>query len=106
MTELHNLIAKRLADHEKWEGKCSDALVSGDKATAETAFPRMLIAFVEAAYLAVLAEVKPDLALVTSAWLDSALNDGDTVMEVADQWRRQLAAGDGPWLPQAIVEAL
>lgn len=106
MTELNNLIAKHLANHERWEGETSDALISGDKTTARTAFPRMLLAFVEAAYLAVLAEVKPDLALATAKWLESALNDGDTVMEVADQWRRQLAAGRRPRLPHSIIEAL
>ena len=54
-----------------------------------------------------LAQVKPDLAEATAAWLKDALEAADgTVLEVVHDWRRQLAAGDIFWLPHSILEQL
>lgn len=103
--ELMNLLAERLGAHDKFDKQASEALIVGDK-SADFKFALVLRYFVESAYLAVLAEVKPDVALATAKWVMSALTDGDTAMEVAYQWRHQVADGEQPWLPPSIIEAL
>lgn len=105
MSELEELIAERIGQHDKFEKQASEALITGDK-SAELKFAYCVRYFVETAYLAVLAEVKPDVALATARWVQSVLVDGDTAIEVAYQWRQQVAAGDSPWLPPSILEAL
>lgn len=106
MTSVNERIASRLEHHEKLDKRASEALIVGESRLAEKDFAYSLRHFVEAFFLAVLVEVKPDVAAAAWEWLEEALNDGQTPAEVAYGWRAQLAAGETLWLPHSIIEAL
>jgi hypothetical protein len=105
MSELNELIASRLKDHDRMDKATAESLIAGTKAS-ESTYPYMVRFFVEAAYLAVLQQVKPDLAEAAAKWVQEATEDGETAAEVAHDWRTQLAAGETLWLPRSIIEAL
>ncbi|MEV6897477.1 hypothetical protein [Amycolatopsis sp. NPDC051372] len=104
--DVNSLINQRLGEFQKLADQTSEAIISG-ATEPPAAFAFMLRNFVEATYLAVLAQVKPDLAEATAAWLKDATEAADgTVLEVAYEWRQQIAAGDTLWLPHLILERL
>ncbi len=105
MTTLNETIASRLKDHDRMDKATAESLIAGTEANQST-YPYMLRFFVEAAYLAVLQQVKPDLAEAAAKWIQEAMEDGETAAEVAYDWRAQLAAGETLWLPRSIIEAL
>lgn len=101
---IARLITDRLDEFQKLADQTAEAVING--ATEPPAsFAYQLSNFVEATYLAVLAQVKPDLAEATAAWIKDATEAADgTVLEVVYDWRRQAAAGETLWLPGSIIE--
>jgi len=103
---VNALIGERLEQFQKLDAQTTKAIEAGAK-EPPASFAYMLRNFVEATYLAVLTQVKPDLAAATAAWIKDATEAADgTVPEVVHDWRRQLAAGDTLWLPGSIIEQL
>lgn len=100
------LIAERLDEFKALRAVTDEAIVKGGT-EPPASYAWQTRDFVEATYLAVLAQVKPDLAEATAAWIKDATEAADgTVPEVVYGWRKQLDAGDALWLPHSIIERL
>jgi hypothetical protein len=100
------LITERLDEFQGLARQTDEAIING---TTEppASYAWQTRNFVEATYLAVLTQIKPDLAEATAAWVKDALEAADgTVLEVVYDWRQQLATGQPLWLPGSILEAL
>lgn len=103
---IARLITDRLDKFQELEEATNKAVLEGAR-QPPASYAFQLRNFVEATYLAVLAQVKPDLAEATAEWIKDATEAADgTVLEVVYDWRRQAAAGETLWLPGSIVERL